>query len=604
MADDTSTVVVEFRDAGATAGLRSVRQAIQETGDATTVAGNAMPKFYEGVEQAGLKAGGAERGMRRLEYGLTAVATESLGAESGLLGAASRAVEAGLLFGYGSEGVLAIAAGIGAFGITLKAIQAPLEAVTKDAAGLTKEFDKVTAAVHPGVAAMNEVLAVAHQVQQAQEDAEPTFWQQLLGSPLLGLDPTGAVQDQIDAQHTLEQSAEATAKSLRPVLDQLVAIGQTKELIRNVAAEMDHLTAVGGAVTRTQTVTPAPTLLDSVVAGLGGTVPGPHQETTVTGTGLIGAQATAVAKARGMGWSKELTDATVEAIDKDFVGRVGKALKDAGDNLTAIPVLQGMAHDAAGAVRRSGVADNIADALIAQIRADLLSAIETMQKAEGPSALSPTARARAFGAGVGLVRFQAPTPQPLFGEQAPPDLLRSPNLAAALAGGAPGALSSLTDVKAREDGARAFAEFVKQLDAASKHTEKFDASLVGAIGAFIASAGSGTPQGILGGAGGLLSTLSADPKLGLASLSLPGAILGTLGGLLGVFDSGPKKVVVSAYDQTALQQMKALTDQLGTLVSVIVTNGQGQPLDNVAYGLNRLTRRDALPRFPRGVGGS
>jgi hypothetical protein len=63
-------------------------------------------------------------------------------------------------------------------------------------------------------------------------------------------------------------------------------------------------------------------------------------------------------------------------------------------------------------------------------------------------------------------------------------------------------------------------------------------------------------------------------------------------------------VTVSAYETTALQQMKALTDQLGTLVSVIVTNAEGQPLDNVAYGLNRLTRRDGVPRFPRGVGGT
>lgn len=121
----------------------------------------------------------------------------------------------------------------------------------------------------------------------------------------------------------------------------------------------------------------------------------------------------------------------------------------------------------------------------------------------------------------------------------------------------------------------------------------------------MAAFSSGTPAGILGGAGGLLTTLAAQPGAGLASLGLPGAVLGLVGGLTGLFggnSQGPAKVIVSSYEATALTQMKALYDQLGQLITVLTVNSQGEPIDNIAYGLNRLTRRDAKPRIPQGVG--
>jgi len=272
-----------------------------------------------------------------------------------------------------------------------------------------------------------------------------------------------------------------------------------------------------------------------------------------------------------------------------------------------------MAHEAAAAVRASGVAPKIADELIAEIRAQLLQAIETMQKTglEGPGALTASGRAREFVAGTGLTRFTAPTPFRPFGAPGPANLVGTEDQplfgdpTGAIRQNAATGLSSLGNVKALDDGARAAAEFAKKLDSASLHTEKFDTTIIGAIDAAVAAFSSGTPAGILGGAGGLLTTLAAQPGAGLASLGLPGAVLGLVGGLTGLFGGntqGPAKVIVSAYEATALTQMKALYDQLGQLITVLTVNSQGEPIDNIAYGLNRLTRRDAKPRIPQGVG--
>lgn len=631
MADDVSTLVVQFRDEGARAGLQGLQGELRATdaaaargglsverfgdqastlGTSVSRASSALPGFYEGAEQAGLKAGGAERGMRRMEFALTAITTESLGAQGGLMGAGARMTEAALLFGYGSQAVIGIGAGFAAFGLTLKAIDAPMQAVQKDAAKMTEEFNKLTTSLHPSMGAMTEVLGVAQQLQQVQEDAEPTFWQKLFSGigDVTGLTAEGlnSVRDKIDAQQIAAHSAEATAKSLRTVLDELVAIGQTKDLIRAVAAEMHALGEVGSGQTTTRALPglfgagarPGQSLFDAP-----GSAPG--LETLATGTGLVGAQLRAVAKARGMGWAKDLTDATVESIDKDFVSQVGKALKSAGDNLTAIPVLDRMAQSAASAVRSSGVAPKIADELVAEIRAQLLEAIRSVQAAEGPSALGITGRATAFAAGVGLTQFRAPAAFQPFGETSPFDATLTPGAVPLQTPDPTGlrGLSGVNNLKAMDDGARAAAEFAKKLDSASLHTEKFDTTIVGAIGAAVAAFSTGTPQGILGGAGGLLSTLAAQPGGGLASLGLPGAILGLAAGLFGLGgSSGPTKVVVSAYDQQALQQMKTLYDQLGSLITVLTVNSQGQPIDNIAYNLNRLTRRDAKPRIPQGAG--
>ncbi len=626
MADDVSTLVVQFRDEGARAGLQGLQGELRATNEAagggglalerfgdqasslgTAVArtSSVLPGFYEGAEQAGLKAGGAERGMRRMEFALTAITTESLGAQSGLMGAGARMTEAALLFGYGSEAVIGIGAGFAAFGLTLKAIDAPLEEVQKDAAGITKEFEKLTDALHPGAGAMNEVLSIAQQLQKAQEDAEPSVYQQIFGfiGDITGLTAEGlnGVRDNIEAQQEFARAAEATANSLKPELDRLVAIGQTKDLLKAVTAELHAQSAMGGATSTTRFPStarfgagagPGESLFDAPGQIFGPPLP----QTTVTGTGLIGAQQTAVAKARGMGWAKDLTDATVESIDRDFVGEVGKSLKRAGENLTAIPVLDRMAHDAAAAVRQSGVAPKIADELIAEIRAQLLEAIKTMQAATGPGParirLDPFAPPPVpfAGSGRGLAGF------PLDG---------APDLSGGFHAPGPVSLSAVGNVKALDDGARAAAEFAKKLDAASLHTEKFDTTIIGAIGAAVAAFSSGTPAGILGGAGGLLTTLAAQPGAGLASLGLPGAVLGLVGGLTGLFggnSQGPAKVIVSSYEATALTQMKALYDQLGQLITVLTVNSQGEPIDNIAYGLNRLTRRDAKPRIPQGVG--
>ena len=78
-------------------------------------AATATKTFYEGAEQAGEFAAGAERGIRRMEYGLGALATEAVGANHSI----GMVTEGLLLFGGGSLAALsalgAIALAFGAF---------------------------------------------------------------------------------------------------------------------------------------------------------------------------------------------------------------------------------------------------------------------------------------------------------------------------------------------------------------------------------------------------------------------------------------------------------------------------------------------------------
>src|SRR5579859_2578484 len=108
-----------------------------------------MPGFYEGAEQMGLKAGGAERGMRRMEFALTAITTQSLGVQSGLAGAAARMGEAGLLFGGGSAAVLSVGAGFAALGLMLHLLEAPLRTAEAASTRLSESFQKVASEGRP-----------------------------------------------------------------------------------------------------------------------------------------------------------------------------------------------------------------------------------------------------------------------------------------------------------------------------------------------------------------------------------------------------------------------------------------------------------------------
>lgn len=611
MADELNVSIV-VRQNGVES-TRQVSQGIREIGASAEQTGNQLPKFYEGVEQAGLKAGGAERGMRRLEYGLAGIATRSLDAEGGLVGASARMAEAGLLFGYGSEAVLAVGGGMAAFGLTLHTLTAPMEEVNKLAAKQSEEFGKVTAALHPGVGALEQVLATEQRLQDIQDAAQPTFGQQLLGTGVMSLIPWNGYKDQIDAQQTLANSADATTRSLRGELSELVAIGETKSLLHNVAEEMRGISDIGHKVT-------LPGMDFGAVGGQYTFAP------TTTGTGLVGSLNDAINKLPS-GLSGGERAQAVQQLTQSFTTEANKSIRMAGANLTPLPLLEGMAAQAEQAVRDSGVPKKVADEMVAQIQEELLRAIEENQAAFGPGAVSIAGRARMRAEGVGAGAFTPPTTFGApFGERTSPGLLTPGlDLHQAVAQTTTTGFSSVGNIKALDDGAKAAAKFGEATDKAADKVEeageKLSVSLTRDIGnaVILAVRGKG-PAGLLAGASSVFGTLGQErytadeaakakaadpattiaagalknPSFGMAStvLSLGAGIVSALGDLF-----GNQGLSIKDYGPVALAQLKALVVS-GGVVAINVTNSGGQGSGSLQYQIQRNSGRDAIPRFP------
>ena len=591
-------------------GTTQVQAAVQQLGSTFTAGLSPLQKFAQGLTR--LDAREATTGMFALRSGLQQLSTEAIGTT----GPVARLGESFLAFGVGGAVGLVALAGFAGVGAAVKGLTAPLEAVTRDAAALAAEFGKVEAAVHPGIAAMQEVLTVAQQVEQAHEHAKPNFWEQLFGTGVFGrLGGGPIVDDLITAQKTFANSADATARSLAPVLAQLVAIGETKTVLQDVATQMRAIGDIGSSITRT-----VPQAPHAGILGIDPRFDVPaHLETT--DTGLIGALHQGIAELPKDLKPGERAEA-IETLTKGFTTEAGKALELAGQNLTPLPIIDKMFGNAAQAIRASGVPSKIANEFVAQLQAELLRAIEAEQAAEGPA---PS-----------LSQFTIPQVSPGFGPQDLQDELRRTAAAQQIDLRHPGSLggggvpftppsgraniSAVGDLKALDDGAAAARKFAdettKAADKVAQAGEKFAVTLTRSIGnALILFAHGPSVPGALAAGSSVLSTFAEqrftqeDEKANPANiagtlknpgLALPATVLsigaGLLDGFKSLFSASQQVITIGGYTPAALAQLRELSGS-GTLVAV---NAGGAPVDlaTLQYQLNRRSRQDAIPRIP------
>lgn len=594
MADDLTTgqtvdVMIRVTAPNAQAAGQQVQQSIRGVTQAAREGSATLPSFYEGVEQAGYRAGGAERGIRRMEFALSSVAAAALfskNANETLADSMLRVGEAALLFAGGSPTALAFGAGLASFAVTLRAIEAPYKAIEAANEKLATTFGALTEKLHPSVSAMREVVAVSQQLDQVHENAEPSTYQRIVGfvGDITGLTAEGlnGVRDQIDAQKIFANAADATAASLRPVLSELVAIGQTKDLIANVTEAMRGISAVG--VTRT-----LPGMDFGVVGGQYQFAP------TRTGTGLVGALNDAINKLPDNLSATERSQA-IEQLTRSFVTETQKSLKAAADNLKPIGVLDGMARHAAEAVRASGVPRKIADEMVGQIQGELERAIEENQSALGPTIsriqLVPFVPPSApfGGSGRGLSGFGGATPpRGLFGGIQ--DL-------------SPISLSAIGDVGAHNAAERDAANRDIKIN---KAADTFGLALTASVGrAIVAVAGRrGGAAGLFTGASDILSTFASQRdatsgELLHPGLALPATILSVAGGLFSgilsnLFSSG---ISIKDYGPQALAQLRSVM-VAGGIMSFNVTNSGGRSVPDIQNQIARNQSRDSIPRFPQ-----
>lgn len=585
-------------------GTTQVQASVQQLGNTLTTGLDPLQKFAQGLTR--LDAREPTRGMFALRTGLQQLSLEAVGTTGPL----AKLGESFLAFGVGGAVGLSLLAGVAGIGAAVKGLTAPLEAVTKDAAAMSAEFGKVQTQAHPSIAAMQEIVGVAEQLEQIQKDAKPNFWEQLFGTGVFGMLGGGPiVDDLITAQKTLANSADATARSLKPVLDQLVAIGQTKTVLSEVATQMRSIGDIGASFTRN-----VPQAPHAGVLGLDPRFDIPaHTETTATG--LTGALREGIAKLpKGLSASERA--AAIESLTKGFASEAGKSLEAAGQQITGVPVLEGMFKNAESAVRASGVPKKVADEMVRQLQGELLRAIEAQQAAIGPSpALSefviPTVAPLEAGFGTGPLGAPAPTLRR-------PGFLGGGNVPFTAPG--PGNISAVNNLKALDDGAVAAKKFAdetnKAADKVAEAGEKFAVTLTRSIGnALLLFAHSPSPGSALAAGSSVLSTFAQqrftpeDEKANPANiagtlknpgLALPATVLsigaGLLDGFKSLFSSSQQVITIGGYTPAALAQLRELSGS-GTLVA-INQGGGAVDLATLQYQLNRRSRQDAIPRLP------
>src|SRR6185437_7008177 len=157
-------------------GTTQVQASVQQLGNTLTSGLDPLQKFAQGLTL--LDAREPTRGMFALRTGLQQLSLEAVGTTGPL----AKLGESFLAFGVGGGVGLLALAGFAAAGVAIRGLTAPLEAVTRDAAAMSAEFAKVETQAHPSIAAMQEVLGVAQQVEKVREDAKPNFWERIFGS--------------------------------------------------------------------------------------------------------------------------------------------------------------------------------------------------------------------------------------------------------------------------------------------------------------------------------------------------------------------------------------------------------------------------------------
>lgn len=546
--------------------LRPVATGIRDIGAAAEESSTRLPSFYQGIEEGGEKAIGAERGARRLEFALTSMAASSLGAEKGLAGIASRVGEGALLFGAGSEAVLALGGGLAAFGLTLHLINAPLneaEALNKK---LAESFDKIASAARPSVKAMLELTAAAQQFADTQEklvsDQNKADFFRLFGQFTGGL--TGGIADAMDAAVIMDRTNEATERTMGLLLASNVARAQGTDISRrgvsdiSVAENRDQFSRI-------------PQVLNDRITQL-----------------------------RNLGLGDAVTDALTEPLAKGFEDAFVRGIQRAGERGDFAGAMrlraQGIAALAAVGLPR-GMAEEGDD----RINAAALRVIELQQKIQGPrAAFVPQFRAPALGIGPAESTLSAPG---FFGEQRP-NLITTGDLRGAIRTDATSGLSNLNNLKALDKGAESAAKALEKVTIAG---EKFEVAMTRTIGnALIMMTHGPSVSGVLAAGSSVLGDLSKMQKedeagkmtTPLASLALPATVMsvgaGLLTGLEGLFKSG---ISIRDYSPTAIEQLRALIVQ-GGIVSMNVTNSNGLSSSEAQNLINRNTSRDSIPRFP------
>ncbi len=356
--------------------LAQVNQALNQTGASFSVTGQAidesitapmgraagavqqatgsLPNFYQGVEEAGVRAGGAERAVRRLESSLGAVALQSLGAQGGLAGAAARVGEASLLFGYGSEAVLGLGAGFAAFGLTLHLIMGPLEEAQAANEKLNATLIKTAESVSPGMAAVENFSAIVQKFQETSDnlakDQKLAEFFRIFGNFTGGL--TSGIADAFDAAAITEQSNQATERTTGIILADQVRKGQGADISKRGIAEIGIQRAQGNV------------------------------------TGLTQVLNDRLQQIRNLNLSADVTDALDQPLVKAFDDAFLTAMKEAADK-GDLGSLTGLLEKGRAAIQAVGLPAGVASEAVDQLNKSYLELAKTLETITPRHLLAP-----------------------------------------------------------------------------------------------------------------------------------------------------------------------------------------------------------------------
>lgn len=564
MADELTTgqtvdVMIRVTAPNAQAAGQQVTQSIRNVTAAAREGGTALPSFYEGVEQAGLRAGGAERGIRRMEFALSSVAAAALfskNANETLADSMLRVGEAALLFAGGSPTALAFGAGLASFAVPFRALTQPLQEANQEAGKLEQTLNRIAAEGRPIVA------------QQAQwnallADFAATRERLLRPGGFVGdvARAVGAVvpwrtqaEEYLDAAQITEMANEATERTAgaqlardRPTRTAQDAVRLYSTLIRRRGAQGNIAGAIGE-------LSNAQAALQQIV----GLDPGTLREAMgQLATTLAQSAATVI---RNAGQQLRLDDVTRNRTTR-VLGLLGLSPED----VTAAQGIVNAAYVQASAAIQGGV---------------------------GPL---PTR--------IQLAPFVAPT-APFAGGPSPFGSRVSTRLPAGIETPGPISLSAVGDLGAHNAAERDAANRDVKL---TKAADTFGLALTASVGrAITAVAGRrGGVGGLFTGASDILGTFASqrDATSGALlhpGLALPATILSVAGGLFSgilsnLFSSG---ISIKDYGPQALAQLRSVM-VAGGIMSFNVTNAGGASVAMIQNQLQRNQSRDSIPRFPQ-----